>query len=307
MKPHALALLLAVLLVAPACAQAPAADGRQARILENLKYEFPQLREVDLSIQELAPSEIDGLDQGVLVIPGQRPVPFLVSEDDAQLYLIAAGPIDASRTEDQLADALEAEATEAREEARVRSEELDALAASLPVRGNPDAAVTIVEFSDFECPYCARAANSVKTVLDQHGDDVRFVYAHYPLPNHPWARPSAIASVCAAQQSDDVFWMLHDYYFANQRQITTGNVMDKTREQLAATNLDMDAWSVCATDRSSDAYAAAASVVDAMVEAGQRYGVTGTPSFFVNGVKLSGVQPPEAFTQAIQEAQAATE
>ena len=81
--------------------------------------------------------------------------------------------------------------------------------AGLPTRGNPDGPVLIVEFSDFQCPYCTRGAETMAKVLEQYPNDVKFVFKHFPLGFHNWAKSAAIASHCAGLQSDDAFWTLH--------------------------------------------------------------------------------------------------
>ncbi len=312
-------LLLAALFLAAAffagCSQqadgqdaaATAADttdaDRAARIAANLKHELPQLRGTDLEIASIAPSDVEGLDRGTFTVQG-RTFPFLVTEDDTRLFLLAADPIDVSRTPDELAAAEAEEEAAAQEEAEARAARLAEAVEGVPMRGNPDAPVTIVEFSDFQCPYCERAAGTMETLLEARGDEVRLAYLHFPLPNHPWAKPAAIAAECAAKQSADAFWALHDGYFANQSQITTANVIEKSRSFLEGTGVDMDEWAACADDPSSEAYRAAAEEVQEMMALGQELGVTGTPAFFVDGTFASGALPLERFNALIEEAQA---
>ncbi|QXD14751.1 DsbA family protein [Rhodocaloribacter litoris] len=279
--------------------QTPDVQGdRKARILANLTHQIPQLKRLDPQMGDLAPSELPGFDEGAFTFMTQRgrqEQRFLVSTDDRYLYLIAAGPFDVSRSAEEIAEA----------EARARQathETLLAAAKHYPVRGNPEAPVTIVEFSDFQCPYCARATGTVEEVLAKYPDEVRLVYAHFPLDFHAWARPAAIAATCAAGQSTGAFWTLHDFYFDNQQTITPENVLSRSKEVLSGTGIDLAAWSTCAEDTTSDAHAAAARQVQAEMNLGIELGVTGTPGFFVNGRFLSGVQPLEAFEQAIREA-----
>ncbi len=274
---------------------------RKERIAENLKYQIPQLRELYLVMGDLIPSDIDGLDAGSFTVNGRQTYKFLVTHDDEKLYLLAADPIDVSMTADDIAAAMEEEKQAAAEEARKRHEELNAFAAGMPVRGNPDAPVTIVEFSDFQCPYCARGFTTVEEILKKYPDDVKFVYLHFPLGNHPWAKPAAIASVCAAQQDDEAFWTLHDNYFRNQRALNPANVLAKSREYLAGSNIDFDTWSTCAGNTESEAYQGAAMAVESAMATGSKYGVTGTPGFFVNGHFLNGAQPLETFEELINE------
>lgn len=290
-----------------ACGQAVSSDDsaeRKAMILDNLRFEFPQLEQYSLEVTELGPSAVSGLDEGAFLVNGQQTQRFLVTEDNEQFFMIAGEPVDVSRTTDELAQARADREAEAQAEVTERKEALDAVAEGLPALGNPDAPVTIVEFSDFQCPYCARAAGTVKRVIDEYGDDVRLVYLQYPLGNHPWARPASIAALCAAQQDDDAFWTLHDAYFANQRALNTGNVIAKSREFLAGSGLDMETWGTCAEDATSEAHQQAVSLLSRDMRLAEEYGVTGTPAFFVNGRFLNGARPFEDFEAVIQEAKA---
>ena len=279
-------------------------EQRKAKILENLQYQIPQIRDTYVVMGEFTDSGIDGLDQGSFTINGQQTYKFLVTTDDATLYLLAADPIDVSLSADEIAAAMEEERQAGAQEALDRHTELAAFAAGMPVRGNPDAPVTIIEFSDFQCPYCARGFTTVEQILEKYPEDVKFVYLHFPLGNHPWAMPSAIAAVCAAQQDADAFWTLHDNYFRNQRAITTNNILDKSREFLDGSGIDFDTWATCAGDKESEAYKGASLAVESSMSTGSKFGVTGTPGFFVNGHFLSGAKPLDEFDALIAQAKA---
>ena len=275
--------------------------SRSCGIAENWKYQIPQLRELYIVMGEITSSDIDGLEVGSFTVNGQQSYKFLVTSDDAQLYLLAAEPIDVSLSAEDIAAAMGEEKKAAAKEAEERHEELNAFAAGMPLRGNPDAPVTIIEFSDFQCPYCARGFATVEQILEKYPDDVKFVYLHFPLGNHPWAKPAAIASVCAAQQDADAFWTLHDNYFRNQRALNQANVLDKSREYLAGSSIDFDVWSTCAGDTESEAYQGASMAIESAMATASKHGVTGTPGFFVNGNFLNGAQPLETFEELINE------
>lgn len=308
MKKLSILFLFAVLLLplaAPAIAQDDAAaaesadtagdDARKARILANLQFNIPQLAQVNPTIGTIEDTDIEGLQEGTLIINGQ-PRTFLVTTDDTKFWLLASEPLDVSR------DKAEIDAEMARQE----SERMDRLAAEIegePIRGNPDAPVTIVEYSDFQCPYCARGYETMEQVLEKYPNDVKFVFKHFPLVQiHPWARPAAIAAECAANQNGEAFWTLHDAYFENQGALNPTNVVEKSKEYLDGSGIDMAAWEACAGDTASEAYQAAAAKVDADLEAGQELGVSGTPGFFVNGEFLNGAQPISAFEPLIEQA-----
>ncbi len=278
------------------------AEQRKERILANLKFLFPQIQQYNVVMGELTPSDIEGLERGSFTINERQTQQFLVTTDDKQLFLLAAEPVDVSLTSEELAALVAEREAAAAREARERGTELAEAVKGLPVRGNPEAPVTIVEFSDFQCPYCARAYNTVEEVLAKFPEDVKLVYVHFPLPNHPWAKPAAIASVCAAQQDPVAFWALHDGYFENQRTINPDNVIEKSKAFLDGAGIDLDVWTACAEDTESVAYQGAAAAVEGALQMGSKYGVTGTPGFFVNGRFVSGAQPLEAFEELITQA-----
>ncbi|MEM1042512.1 MAG: DsbA family protein [Bacteroidota bacterium] len=297
-----LPLLSFVLFTGPACGQSATADeDRKSQVLTNLRFEFPQLDQYQVEMGDFAPSGVDGLMEGSFVVNGQQTQRFLISDDNTKLYLIAADPVDVSRDEAALAEALAEREAEARQENEARAAQLDAAIAGLPVRGNPDAPVTVIEFSDFQCPYCSRAATTMEELIEKRGDEVKFVYMQYPLPNHPWARPASIAALCAAQQDDEAFWMLHDGYFANQRSLNTGNVLAESQRYIAGADLDADAWLACADGTDESANEGAVAALDASMQLAQELGVSGTPGFFVNGEFLNGAKPLAEFEAIIDQ------
>lgn len=158
-----------------------------------------------------------------------------------------------------------------------------------PARGPVDAPITIIEWSDFQCPYCQQATATVERVLAAYGDRIRFVYRHYPLPNHPDAIPAAEASLCAAEQ--DRFWPFHDRLFANQDQLS----VDGLKRHAATLGLNAATFNACVDSRKFRAE------VEADMAAAEEAGVTGTPAFFINGRPLGGAQPYEAFERVIED------
>ena len=158
-----------------------------------------------------------------------------------------------------------------------------------PVRGPANAPVEVVEFSDFQCPYCQRAAPTVAQVLSTYGDRIHLVYRHYPLPNHPNARPAAEAAACAGEQ--DKFWPYYDKLFANQSRLNTADL----KQHAADLAVDTAKFNNCVDSHKYK------SIVEADIQAGQDVGVDGTPAFFINGRMLSGAQPFDAFKRIIDE------
>jgi predicted DsbA family dithiol-disulfide isomerase len=158
-----------------------------------------------------------------------------------------------------------------------------------PVRGNPAAPVTVVEFSDFECPYCGRARPTVFRVLQTYGDKVRWVFRHFPLDFHSEARKAGEAAVCAGDQGH--FWEMHDRLFAHQGQLDVPDL----KAHAAALGLDTAAFDQCLD---SGRHAAR---VEADSEEGARLGVSGTPAFFIDGRPLVGAQPFDSFAEIIDD------
>jgi protein-disulfide isomerase len=158
-----------------------------------------------------------------------------------------------------------------------------------PSRGNPKAPVTIVEFSDFQCPYCVRARPVVTRVRQEYGDKVRWVFRHFPLDFHAQAEKSGEAAACAGEQGK--FWEMHDLLWENTSKLQVADL----KAHAATLGLDGATFGACLD---SGRYA---SRIEADTEAGRGYGVSGTPAFFVNGRPLVGAQPFEAFAQVIDD------
>lgn len=158
-----------------------------------------------------------------------------------------------------------------------------------PTMGPVDAPVVIVEYTDFQCPYCGRVQPTLKAINDRYGDSVRFVFKNLPLAFHDQAQFAAEAALCAGDQ--DAFWPLHDWLFANYSAISR----DATLAQAGVLELDVAALTACLDEGRHTANVAAD-----MKEAGA-FGITGTPGFVVNGRILTGAQPLEAFVKVIDE------
>ena len=167
-----------------------------------------------------------------------------------------------------------------------------------PQRGPSDAWVTIVEFSDFQCPYCGAAEPTIEQVLALHPADVRLVYKHFPLPQHANARSAANAAECARAQGtapDGDFWAMHDLLFAHQGALGAASLAGYA-SQIAG--LDTVAWQACFDARLFDAR------VQADEDLGVSVGVNGTPTFAINGEPLVGAQPLDTFEAKVEAARA---
>lgn len=151
------------------------------------------------------------------------------------------------------------------------------------------APVTIVEFSDFECPYCKQVVPTLTQLLSRYPEKVKLVFRDFPLDSiHPQARKAAEAARCAEDQGK--FWEYHDALFANAPKLGAEELAAYARQ----VGLDVASFQRCL---GSGTHAAA---VQKSVDEGIRLGVTGTPAFFINGELLSGAQPLDAFARVIE-------
>ena len=159
-----------------------------------------------------------------------------------------------------------------------------------PIKGSNDAIVTIVEWSDFQCPFCNRVSPTLAQIREEYGDKVRLVFKHMPLSIHPQAAGAHAASEAAHRQGK--FWEMHDLIFENQRDLEVATLEGYARRL----GLDMDRY------RADVSAEAVVGRINADMQQAQKLGVTGTPSFFINGRYLSGAQPFANFKRYIDEA-----
>jgi protein-disulfide isomerase len=164
-----------------------------------------------------------------------------------------------------------------------------------PWMGGEKAPVTVVEFSDFQCPFCSRAAETVSDLKKKYGDKVKVVFRHFPLPMHKEARGASEASMCVNEQGTAKFWKYHDILFKNQDKLDNANLEKFAKDAGADTKKFKECFD-------SKKYAA---VVQKDMEYGEKVGVKSTPTFFINGELVSGALPLEAFSESIDEQLAA--
>jgi predicted DsbA family dithiol-disulfide isomerase len=159
-----------------------------------------------------------------------------------------------------------------------------------PARGPANAPVTIVEFSDFECPYCGGLYPTLKQVEKNYPQQVRIVYRQFPLANiHPHAQKAAEASLCANEQNK--FWEFHDSMFTNQSELSVPDL----KQRAVDLKLDVPAFNQCLDSGRHNA------AIQADIQEGSRFGVTGTPAMFINGRLLSGNQPYAEIRDVIED------
>ena len=161
-----------------------------------------------------------------------------------------------------------------------------------PFTGGANAKVTIVEFSDFQCPYCADASKVLKEIKEKYGNKIKIVYKNFPLPSHPDAPLAAEAGLCAQElKGNDAFWEIHDLFFVNQ------SLLQRDRLLLYAKDVGLDekAFTECLDSRKFRAK------VEADKLQGQALSIRSTPTFFINGQLLEGSKELGEFSEIIDE------
>ncbi len=158
-----------------------------------------------------------------------------------------------------------------------------------PAKGNPNAKIKIVEFSDFQCPFCRQAFPVIRELLEKYPDDIYFIYRDFPIDQiHPQARLAAEAGECAQDQG--LFWPLHDQIFINQDRMGLNDILKYAQ----SVGMDMNKFAECLTSKKY------AQEVEDDLQTGLRAGVKGTPTFFVNGQKIEGAIPFSVWERIIE-------
>ncbi len=224
-----------------------------------------------VKVDEMKETGVPGVRQGFLVSEGGQ-VPILVSGDRE---IIMVGKLE-NLDEDPAA-----------ETARKISLE------NVPSKGDPQAQVTVVEYSDFQCGYCARAANGVADFLKDYQGKVRFFYKQFPLSFHKWAEEASIASLCVYDQANDKFWKIHDAIFEKQSEIKVADARETFAGMAQKLGVDMKKYNECV--KSEETRRRVASDMNE----GRSIGVSGTPTFVVDGFVISGGANMKALRNAV--------
>lgn len=164
-----------------------------------------------------------------------------------------------------------------------------ATAAIDPVRGPATAPITIIEFSDYQCPFCARVNPTLDQVRKTYGDKVKIIFKDFPLASHPQAPKASEAGHCAGEQGK--YWEMHDHMFANQRALG----VPELKQYAVGLGLDAAKFNQCLDSGRH------AGLVASGLAQGERMGVNSTPTLYINGRVLIGAQPFDAFKQVIDE------
>lgn len=163
-----------------------------------------------------------------------------------------------------------------------------AVLSSAPARGASNPVITIVEFSDFECPYCALAVPVIDSLMALHGEEIRIEYRHYPLPVHARAKRAAQAAAEAERQG--AFWEYHELLFRHRERLADVDLVGYAD----SLGLDSGAFAAALADGRH------AGRVEEDVALGYSLAVTGTPTYFVNGYRITGVPPLWVFDLALE-------
>jgi protein-disulfide isomerase len=165
-----------------------------------------------------------------------------------------------------------------------------------PVRGPSDAWVTMVEFGDFECPYCGQEEPIIESLLQAYPSDLRLVFKNFPLTDiHPDAQAAAIAAECAGEQGD--FWPMHDLIYANQAALGSQGLQADAQQA----GVDLTSWQACLTTEGP------AGAIAADVALGLSIGVSATPTFVINGEVVVGAVSLAVLQGVIEERRAAAQ
>jgi len=221
--------------------------------------------EVQVSVGAPKDSEVAGLletDIAVKIGENNESAKFYVSKDGKFLFRGELSDL----TRDPLADT------------RAKLQTKDA-----PSLGDAKAPITLVEFSDFECPVCRNLHDALRGLLPKYAHQVRVIFKDFPIEQiHPWARTAALAGRCAYQQDPQSFWKMYDLIYDHQDLISAENAWDKMLDYAARSGLNSDTFKSCMSSPQ------AASEVDASLANGKELDVRSTPTVFVNGRRIIG-------------------
>ena len=267
---------------APADPPAPLTPEVVHRILTEIRSRYGVPSQVSIALSSLKPGSMPGYDDVVVTFSGGTHTTnhdFLISKDRKTLAHLET--IDISQ--DLMA-------------------KIDMK--GRPVKGNPDAKVTIVNYDDFQCPFCSRMHSTLfADVFKDYGDRVRFVYKDYPLLEiHPWAMRAAIDGNCLGEQNSQAYWDFADYVHANQKVVSGksrsdafANLDNVAKEQAQKHQLDQDKLLACVQKQDETA-------VRASMAEGDKIGVDSTPTLFVNGERFAGAVPEQELRAALNRA-----
>lgn len=275
-------------------ATGPAASGSalspelQKRILIEVRQAFQVPADVNILLGNETPSEFAGYTRvPVTFARGARvtTVEFLLSKDQKTLARLDKFDLSAVLLPSELAQKIDVQ--------------------HRPLRGNPNAKVTIVSFDDFECPFCQKMHQVLfPGILNAYGDKIRIIYKDFPLVSiHPWAMHAAVDANCLFDQSNDAYWDFADRVHASHGDINEGHDIKKSEAELdkiageigGARKLDRGKLDACIAKNDK-------SEIEKSMKEGEQLAVQSTPTLFINGERIEGAMPEENVRQTIDEA-----
>ena len=277
-----LALSLAVGCKAQSAGSGDAALNRRIEVMVRSQFSIPP--EVSLALGQRTSSQISGFDTLPVTLSHgstRKVIDFLISSDNKKLARL--------ETFDLAKDPV-----------------FNIDIAGRPIRGNPNAKVTVINFDDLECPYCARMHTSLfPTTMDRYKDKVRFVYKDDPLTDlHPWAMHAAVDANCIAAQNDQTYWNFVDYVHAHGQEVNGEDrnlaksfaALDRiARDEATLAKLDSAKLDACLAQQDETQVRASAKEAEAL-------GIDGTPALFVDGERINGAVPEEQVWMVIDRA-----
>lgn len=266
-------LAVLLLLVCAGCSAQNLSPELKARIQRQVQAQYDLPPDVAIDVGPRRPSDFPTYDLVTVSLIGkgrEQKVDFLLSQDGKTLAKVTK--IDLTKD--------------------IYSERMSKIDVSgRPVRGNPDAKVTVVNYDDLQCPFCSRLhATLMQEILPQYGDKIKIVYKDFPLSMHPWAPHSANNANCLAAENGSAYWEFVDYAHANQKAITgTGQDLQKSQAELDRIALDMGRRYGANMDRLQACVKAQPdTALKASMKEGDSLGLNATPTLFINGEKLEG-------------------
>lgn len=260
------------LLVCTGCSAQTVSPELKAKIQRQIQAQYDLPPSVTVDVGPRRPSDFPTYDTVTITLSGngrEQKVDFLLSQDGKTLAKVTKLDL----TKDVYGD---------------RMSKIDVK--DRPVRGNPNAKVTVVNYDDLQCPFCSRMHTTLmQEILPEYGDRIKIVYKDFPLSMHPWAPHSANDANCLATENGTAFWDYADYVHANQKAINSGQDLQKSIAELDRIALDMgkkhgaDMTRLQACIKSQSDKPLKASMAE-----GESLGLNATPTLFINGQKLEG-------------------
>jgi protein-disulfide isomerase len=270
-------LVVLLLLVSAGCSAQSVSPDVKANIQRQVQAQYDLPSEVTIDVGPRRPSDFPTYDTVTVTLSAHgkdQKLDFLLSQDGKTLARVTKMDL----TKDIYAE---------------RMNKIDVK--GRPVRGNPNAKVTIVNYDDLQCPFCSRMHTTLmQEILPQYGDRVKIVYKDFPLSMHPWAQHSANNANCLAAENGIAFWEYADYVHANQKAISGGQDLQKSKAELDRIALDLGKKNGADMGRLQACLKAQPDgALKASVAEGESLGLNATPTLFINGQKLEGAVDAE--------------